>query len=131
MPQLWPQPPQLFTSVVVSEQVSPQCVSVPEQMQSPAVHVLEGGQTVPHVPQLLVSVCTSTHDALHAVLPPGQKHTPAVHADPIGQTLPHVPQSSVLVIVFTQCAGVPHASSPVLHEVHAPSTHTPPVPQFV
>jgi hypothetical protein len=98
--QAWPQPLQLFASVVASVHVEPHCVVPPEHADAQwavlpdATQIgVEPEQTVPQAPQLLVCIrldsqpsvgspLQSPYPGAHALAP--NEHWPAVHdVDPL------------------------------------------------
>ena len=116
--QSFPQPPQLLTSVVVSEHDDEQQLWVPVHAlphvpqffasdevsshipaQQPATRRLSIiVQSAPppdeHPPQLLTSVFVSVHTPSHCVSPAEQlePHLPAAQTWPVGHAVPHFPQ---------------------------------------
>ncbi len=89
-----PHPPQLFGSVLVSEQIGPHIV--PAHVHVPIVHNSPTPHTPPHRPQFIRSVFVSTHTPAHRVPPPPHEHTPAEHVPP-EQAFPQAPQFVGLV----------------------------------
>jgi hypothetical protein len=92
--QTVPQPPQLFESVVVSEQPPPQ-------------HVVLLEQTVPQEPQLFESFCVSEHvpaQLVGALL--GHVHLPLEHSRLLPHATEQEPQFDLLLLRSTQL--LPH-----------------------
>lgn len=122
VPQLVPQVPQFFGSVVRLTQVPPQLSGVAVgQVHAPLVHVAPVGHFVVHEPHAVTSLERSTHAVPQFTLPAGQTQRPAVQVDPVGQTLPHEPQLLESVCVLTQAPPQVFGLS-VGHAPHTPLT---------
>jgi hypothetical protein len=103
VPQLRPQTPQFFVSVVVLTQVPPQTFGVPVgHAHAPLVQLAPVAHLVPHEPQFVVSLDRSAHVVPQLTLPVGHTQSPAVQVAPVGQALPQLPQLLPSVCVFTQ-----------------------------
>lgn len=91
--QTFPHAPQFASSLVVSMQELPHCVSPEPHCEAhlPAEHTWVDPQTLPHAPQFFASEAVSVQALPHA-MPFAQTHAPSLHDAPLGQTVPHAPQ---------------------------------------
>lgn len=112
--QIFPQTPQLFTSVFSSTQ-SPEHALKPAVHTKPQLPVVQVGElfcgpehTIPQVPQFDVSLAVATQEpaqftfgAVHVKV-----HVPDSHVCPVGHVLPHAPQLPLSEVTSTHAA--PH-----------------------
>lgn len=122
------QPPQLFTSDVVSmhEPVQSTSGAVHIEPHMPRVHVSPGfGQAVPHMPQFAVSVSRSMQMPVQAVCPAGHVHVLAEQVCPPAHAIPHAPQlrSSLRVSMHPPAHIICPAGQVIAPPVHAPAEH--------
>jgi hypothetical protein len=98
--QRWPQPPQLFGSLVTFKQALPH-LAYPESHCDVHVPWLQVAvppvgctQALPQAPQFVRLVFRSTHEPLHSASPGGQssRQAPAAHTWPTAQGTPQRPQ---------------------------------------